>query len=86
MQLDLHFWVLLHHLMELLSIQGEHVAVGQRLGTENGREQLLVVAYVLCRMPTHLQQTELYVFAAGQAKAAAPACSLNLGSCQCQLA
>ena len=65
--------------MELLGIQGEHVAVGQRLGSENRREQLFVVAYVLCCVPTHLQQTALCVFA-GQPAAAASASSLGLQS------
>lgn len=54
MQLDLHFGVFLHHLVELLRIQGEHVAVGQRSGCEDGGEQLLVVAYVLCCVPAYL--------------------------------
>ena len=55
MQLDLDLGVLLHHLMEGLGMQGEHVAVGQRPCCEDGGEQLLVVAYVLCCVPTHLR-------------------------------
>ena len=78
MQLDLHFWVLLHNLMELFGIQGEHVAVGQRLGSENRREKLLVVADILRCMTTHLQQTEPCVFA-GQPAAAASVTLLILG-------
>ena len=54
MQLDFDFGILLHHFMKLLGIQGEHVTVCERPGSEDGREELLVVAYVLCCMSTHL--------------------------------
>ena len=54
MQLDFDFGIFLHHFMKLLSIQGKHVTVCERPGGEDGREELLVVAYVLCCMATYL--------------------------------
>ena len=48
MKLDFDFWILLNNLMELFSAQREHVTIGQGLCGEDGGEQLLVIANVLC--------------------------------------
>lgn len=74
MQLDFDFGVLLHKLMELFGLQGEHVTVGQCLSCEDGGKKLPIVADVLCSMPTYLHRkvithfgiSVLSVAAAGQ--------------------